>query len=565
MNSGYDASGIFVDGELIDIGSLGVGIGAGDGLTGTGYIMYSVQPIQERFTSNVPGGGNEATNLMAVTFDGSQWYYSDNSTTGLFAFTPAAGDRLLAAVDFSADTATSLEGQRFNVGGIEAGYDSGNLQYFANLYNGTFNNGEFQVTGAAGINAGPVEVDWVGSSETRTLEHKVSNGVYRVYLTMGSAGAHDSIQVSAEGNVVSSNISSQSGEYVYVGTGGASLTKDYFDVIVSDGSLSLEFSDLGGATSGWALNGMQLEKVGTIVDTSQTSFAYDLGGVYSKVEAGFDLITSSYEQGDIRFTGGTVDHRDRFTYHTLSDPRSEYRDFVFANGNRTLEHKVSNGTWRVTVAIADTTNNYSNVSITAEGETIASGMSTSLASGIVAYPTRAGASQTEASFDVDVTDGSLSIGLSGNWRLNMLKLEKVGGSSLEASSLGDSATGSTLTNGDLRSQSAMATRYWVGQGISPSSLRGLEFVVADLGGTTLAQADGNVITIDDDAAGHGWFIDRTRRTSDDIEGMDLLSVLAHELGHVLGEDHDHTEGSVMNDTLAANQRFSALDDYFASI
>lgn len=432
-----NAVGFTVDGVSIDPGDLNDGISAGDGLTGTGYIMYSEEAIASRFAANPPHGGNIASNLVAVKFTGGQWRYSNNDSTTLLTFTPQSTDRLLASVDFSADTIASLEGQRFQVNGIQAGYDTGNLQYFADQFAGSTGgsaDGEFQVTGGAGANAGPVESDWVGSTSTRTLEHKVRNGIWRVTLLMGDAVARDNMQVRAEGNLIASGITTAAGEYLYVGQGATSVGETYFDVLVTDGSLSMEFSDTGGANNGWVLNGMDLERVGLVVNTTQTSFSYDLGSMYSTLEPGFDRITQNFTAGDVRFTGGSVDYRDRHTFIMLTDPQPQFRDFLFSNSPRTLEHKVSNGTWRVTVTIGDALppNTANNVSVSAENELIASGIttkSTPTTNGQrvqeLVYITRAGASLTEASFDVDVADGSLSLGFAGQMRLSSLRLEKV--------------------------------------------------------------------------------------------------------------------------------------------
>jgi hypothetical protein len=91
--------------------------------------------------------------------------------------------------------------------------------------------------------------------------------------------------------------------------------------------------------------------------------------------------------------------------------------------------------------------------------------------------------------------------------------------------------------------------------------------VADLDGPSLGQESGDVVLLDLDAAGYGWFVDRT--PNNDIEfqlaggiltacnaqsegRMDLLSVVSHELGHVAGLDHQPT--GVMASTLAVGTR-----------
>ena len=79
--------------------------------------------------------------------------------------------------------------------------------------------------------------------------------------------------------------------------------------------------------------------------------------------------------------------------------------------------------------------------------------------------------------------------------------------------------------------------------------------VADLADGYLALTSGTTITLDTDAAGYGWFIDQTPLLSEEftpsavshqlsanLEGpaagkIDLLTVLMHELGHVMGLGH----------------------------
>jgi hypothetical protein len=139
---------------------------------------------------------------------------------------------------------------------------------------------------------------------------------------------------------------------------------------------------------------------------------------------------------------------------------------------------------------------------------------------------------------------------------------------------GGPATGATaarLTDAQLQPVVAAAIDRWAAAGLDPirlDVLRHATVTVADLGGSYLGLADPAVraIRIDDDAAGRGWFVDPTPRDDSEfatpgdkrVSGrMDLLSVVTHELGHLVGLDDDHDQGhaaDVMGDTLAAGTR-----------
>jgi uncharacterized delta-60 repeat protein len=102
---------------------------------------------------------------------------------------------------------------------------------------------------------------------------------------------------------------------------------------------------------------------------------------------------------------------------------------------------------------------------------------------------------------------------------------------------------------------------WQAAGVDTSRLHGIDVRIADLGGTTLGLASGHTIWLDDNAAGWGWFVDQT--PGDDAEFLtpgsqgeqhriDLLTVLEHEVGHLLG--FAHTNGGVMAETLLPGAR-----------
>jgi subtilisin-like proprotein convertase family protein len=126
--------------------------------------------------------------------------------------------------------------------------------------------------------------------------------------------------------------------------------------------------------------------------------------------------------------------------------------------------------------------------------------------------------------------------------------------------------GGVLTEAALQPLVREATRRWQASGLSADqvrALRDLDVQVADLGGATLGLASGNAIWLDDNAAGWGWFVDRTPRDDSEFttpgdqgeQGrMDLLTALTHEMGHILGLDHD--AGGVMQETLAPGTRLS---------
>jgi hypothetical protein len=108
-----------------------------------------------------------------------------------------------------------------------------------------------------------------------------------------------------------------------------------------------------------------------------------------------------------------------------------------------------------------------------------------------------------------------------------------------------------LTLEDLDAVASEALGYWSERGIDAKRLAALaevDFRIVDLPGATLAMASPEVIWIDRNAAEHGWFTDVTLADPHGFQGMDLLSVLIHEQGHLLGFEHggaDFVMGAIL--------------------
>lgn len=127
-------------------------------------------------------------------------------------------------------------------------------------------------------------------------------------------------------------------------------------------------------------------------DSSTTSFDFDLGTPDSPVLAGSTRV-SHQSNGDVSWTG-FVESTDRGPNASTDDST---RDFVTGKTPASLNIKVSNGIWDVTVELGDSTEARDNMMVWAEGE-------------IVTTDTDTATGETKTiSYQVIVTDGELNL------------------------------------------------------------------------------------------------------------------------------------------------------------
>ena len=135
--------------------------------------------------------------------------------------------------------------------------------------------------------------------------------------------------------------------------------------------------------------------------------------------------------------------------------------------------------------------------------------------------------------------------------------------------------GADLTDAALQPLVEAAIARWAATGLSADSvtaMKSVRFSITDLPSSELGVATKKAVTIDRDAAGHGWFVDSTPHVDEEfvlssngaallavdaeaVDKIDLLTVVEHELGHIVGfDDIDTDTEELMCNALAVGTR-----------
>ena len=142
---------------------------------------------------------------------------------------------------------------------------------------------------------------------------------------------------------------------------------------------------------------------------------------------------------------------------------------------------------------------------------------------------------------------------------------------------GDITVGSVLTDQVPQPLIDAAIQRWHDAGIPPqqlAGLRGTKVEVLDLASGYLGFDDAGVVEISRNGNGAGWFIDPTPNEDSEFrfglmvnpKGFDLLTVLEHEFGHILGFDdlpNASYPADLMADTILPGVRKNAADSIYS--
>ncbi len=181
---------------------------------------------------------------------------------------------------------------------------------------------------------------------------------------------------------------------------------------------------------------------------------------------------------------------------------------------------------------------------------------------------------TYHNFGIDLAGGAVSP-LAGRWQRPSSLMAAARSNGQESLAIPASPAVDLLRADQLQPIIDAALVRIAASGVSGAELNTLSsviFAIADLPGAQLGSTSGSRVTLDAAAAGYGWFIDPTPQDDSEFQSdselsttesrlrMDLLTVVMHELQHVLGHGHTNGSNDLLNPELPTGRRRLPADD-----
>ena len=296
----------------------------------------------------------------------------------------------------------------------------------------------------------------------------------------------------------------------------------------------------GGAIGAWSVSGGRYG----VTPGDGTGFSLlDLGPEHLKVSSYLEL------NGTVNAAGMAGYIFDRY-----GDTSFKFAAIDAAGGRLVIGHYTSKSGWAIDASVAtpiaagDHTLN-----VTLKGSTVSATLNpkpNGSAQAILGFAFNA--ATVDGNFGLLATDGAASF---DDVRIKTddpaFRTTSGGAAMLGATTLSAADSGLTLTQSQLDAAASVAISQWIdalGSGDAQlAALADVRLGVADLAGGELGYAQGRSILIDRDGAGMGW----------SSGSFDLVSVVSHELGHVLGLEHDDSASyAVMASEIGLGERFS---------